>query len=39
VAEYLAHFRRAEGVLFVGKAQEKVPVFRTTKRHNRQTGE
>lgn len=30
--EHLAKFRRKEGVLFVGKAQEKVPVFRTEKR-------
>src|SRR5215470_4193176 len=31
-AEYLADFDRSEGVLFVGKAQEKTPVFRTEKR-------
>lgn len=30
--EHLAKFRKNEGVLFVGKAQEKVPVFRTEKR-------
>lgn len=30
--EHLAKFRKQEGVLFVGKAQEKVPVFRTEKR-------
>lgn len=29
---YLAAFRRDEGVLFVGKAQEKASVFRTEKR-------
>jgi len=37
-AEYLKHFTGAEGLLFVGKAQENVPVFRTEKRHNPQTG-
>src|SRR5215813_10983853 len=30
-AEHLARFRGSEGVLFVGKAQEKTPVFRTEK--------
>ena len=35
--EHLAKFRGQEGVLFVGKAQEKTPVFRTEKRHNPQT--
>jgi len=29
---HLARFRGEEGVLFVGKAQEKVPVYRTEKR-------
>ena len=38
MAEYLRHFRAPEGVLFVGKAQEKTPVFRTEKRRNPQTG-
>jgi hypothetical protein len=38
-AEYLADFSRTEGVLFVGKAQEKTPVFRTEKRKNPQTGQ
>jgi hypothetical protein len=33
---YLAGFEGDEGVLFVGKAQEKVPVFRTEKRRDRQ---
>ena len=33
---YLAHFEGDEGVLFVGKAQEKVPVFRTEKRRDRE---
>jgi hypothetical protein len=37
-AEYRARFRRTEGVLFVGKAQEKTPVFRTEKRTNPRTG-
>jgi hypothetical protein len=37
-AEYLARFKGEEGVLFVGKAQEKTPVFRTEKRRNPQTG-
>jgi hypothetical protein len=31
-AEYRANFRGSEGVLFLGKAQEKVNVFRTEKR-------
>jgi hypothetical protein len=33
--QYLARWREPEGVLFVGKAQEKVPVFRTEKRTDR----
>jgi len=37
-AEYLAKFRGREGVLFVGKAQEKQRVFRTEKRRNPRTG-
>jgi hypothetical protein len=32
--EYLAAFAGDEGVLFIGKAQEKATVFRTEKRHN-----
>jgi hypothetical protein len=36
--EFLAGFDRAEGVLFIGRAQEKAPVFRTEKRHNPTTG-
>jgi hypothetical protein len=36
---YLATFRGTEGVLFVGKAQEKTPVFRTEKRRNPETGQ
>jgi len=34
-----AHFHRPEGIVFVGKAQEKTPVFRTEKRRNPQTGQ
>ncbi len=37
-AEYLREFASQEGVLFVGKAQEKTPVFRTEKRRNLETG-
>ena len=37
-AEHLARFTMEEGVLFVGKAQEKTPVFRTEKRRNPETG-
>ncbi len=33
---YLARFEGEEGVLFVGKAQEKVPVFRTVKLTDRE---
>jgi hypothetical protein len=36
--EYLARFQEREGVLFVGKAQEKAPVFRTEKRKHPATG-
>jgi hypothetical protein len=36
---HLAGFQGEEGVLFVGKAQEKTPVFRTEKRRNPQTGQ
>jgi len=36
--EYLAEFTGQEGVLFVGRAQEKTRVFRTEKRRNPQTG-
>jgi len=38
-AEHRARFDRPEGVLFVGKAQEKTPVFRTEKRRNPTTGQ
>ena len=36
--EYLAKFDADEGVLFVGKAQEKVKVVRTERRHNPDSG-
>jgi hypothetical protein len=37
-AEYLRKFTRPEGVVFIGKAQEKTPVFRTERRRNENTG-
>ena len=37
--EHLARFTGTEGVLFVGRAQEKATVFRTEKRRNRTTGQ
>src|SRR6202140_44314 len=37
-AEYRKKFGAAEGVLFIGKAQEKTSVFRTERRRNEQTG-
>jgi hypothetical protein len=37
--EYRAKFQGTEGILFVGKAQEKTPVFRTEKRTNPETGQ
>jgi len=36
--DYLAEFTGREGVLFVGRAQEKTRVFRTEKRRNPDTG-
>ena len=39
MAARLAHFREDEGVVFIGKAQEKTPVFRTEKRVNPRTGQ
>lgn len=36
--EFLANFTSNEGVLFLGRAQEKAPVFRTEKRRNPTTG-
>jgi hypothetical protein len=37
-AEHRARFTQPEGILFVGKAQEETPVFRTEKRRNPKTG-
>jgi hypothetical protein len=37
--EYHAQFHDTEGIVFVGKAQEKAPVFRTEKRRNPETGQ
>jgi hypothetical protein len=37
-AEHLARFNEEEGVLFIGKAQEKTTVFRTERRRNETTG-
>ena len=34
MAEHLSHFPHEEGVVFVGKAQEKTSVFRTERRKN-----
>lgn len=39
MAEHLRQFRKEEGVVFIGKAQEKTPVFRTEKRRNPKTGQ
>ena len=36
--EHLRQFQGSEGVLFIGKAQEKTPVIRTERRRNEQTG-
>jgi DNA-binding PadR family transcriptional regulator len=37
-AEYRKRFHGEEGVVFVGKAQERAPVFRTERRRDAQTG-
>ena len=37
--EYLASFGAEEGVLFIGKAQEKASVVRTERRTNPRTGQ
>src|SRR5262249_53251612 len=37
--EHLCKFGKDEGVVFIGKAQEKTPVFRTEKRRNPKTGQ
>jgi hypothetical protein len=39
MAEHLAKFEKEEGVVFVGKAQEKTPVFRTEPRRSPNTGQ
>jgi hypothetical protein len=38
MAEHLRHVSHNEGVVFIGKAQEKTSVFRTEKRRNPRTG-
>src|SRR5207245_5863904 len=37
-AEQRRNFQETEGVVFIGKAQEKTPVFRTERRRNERTG-
>jgi hypothetical protein len=37
--EYHARYCGKDGIVFLGKAQEKTPVFRTQKRRNPQTGQ
>src|SRR5438270_13765568 len=37
-AEQRKDFHKPEGVVFIGKAQEKTPVFRTERRRNDKTG-
>jgi len=37
--QHFARFEGEEGVVFIGKAQEKTPVLRTTKRRNAATGQ
>jgi len=39
MAEHLRRFARDEGVVFVGKAQENTPVFRTERRRSPKTGQ
>jgi hypothetical protein len=39
MAEHLRRFAREEGLVFIGKAQEKTPVFRTERRKSPTTGE
>ncbi len=39
MAEHLQRFAAPEGVVFVGRAQEKTPVLRTEKRRNPTTGQ
>jgi len=38
MAEYLRRFAHEEGIVFIGKAQENTPVFRTERRRNPITG-
>ena len=38
MAEHLRSFTREEGIVFVGKAQENTPVFRTERRRSPTTG-
>jgi hypothetical protein len=37
-AHHFNQFTKTEGVVFIGKAQEKTPVFRTERRRNEITG-
>jgi hypothetical protein len=37
-AQHLHKFTKTEGVVFIGKAQEKTPVFRTERRRSEKTG-
>src|ERR1700726_3200256 len=39
MAEHLRYFSGEEGVVFVGKAQENTPVFRTERRRSPRTGQ
>ena len=39
MAEHLRRFEAEEGVVFIGKAQERAVVFRTEKRHSRRSGQ
>ena len=37
--QYLADFKGTEGIVFIGKAQEKAPVFRTERRRDPKSGQ
>jgi len=39
ITERLKQFTAEEGIVFIGKAQKKVPVFRTEKRRNPRSGQ
>jgi hypothetical protein len=39
MAAQLKRFEKSEGVVFIGKAQEKTPVFRTERRRNPNSGQ